>query len=364
MRPIVRISTLVTVITLGALLGLSATANASQTALLFSTTSKDVRISGSGKAMRVSLPANAALSWFTDRPQRKAGASTAAFLVNGWQANGFNVDPPNAALVTTAKGATMQTIVTLRDPRRRNGRVSFRYSVLGKGAMLGMKTTGHPRAGRYNGELFVDDATLAPCTAGDNFVTSSFYQCVTSGVHDYRYLNNARDGWQTTYACGAGLQVHHFAVGNVTYNLQGCPQYTAVGSSQRMTFTTGNNSFPSITYSQNSFSSIPSGVTIVMSFDPPCGLTANPASGQLTCIVPADSSVSIDRPAAGNTRINACGINGASSLTYDSTAAGVLNYSASMGACDNYTAIADVPNDLATVVIHASVDTKLLLNAG
>ncbi|MCX6391422.1 MAG: hypothetical protein NTX95_02845 [Actinobacteria bacterium] len=342
---------------------MSATANASQSALLFSTTSKDVRISGSGKAMRVSLPANAALSWFTDRPARQAGSSTAAFLVNGWQANGFNVDAPNAALVTTAKGVTMQTIVTLRNPRLSNGRVSFRYSVLGKGAMLGMETTGHPRAGRYNGELFVDDATLAPCSAGDNYVTSSFYQCVTSGVHDYRYLNNARDGWQTTYACGTGLQVHHYAVGNVTYNLKACPQYTAVGSSQRITFDYGG-SFPSVSYSQNSFLGVPSGVTIVMAFDAPCGLTANPASGLLTCIVPAGSSVSIDRPSAGNTRINACGINGASSLTYDSTAAGVLNHSAAMGACDNYTAIADVPNDIATVVIHASVDTKLLLNAG
>ncbi len=348
---------------LACLLGLSASANASQTALLFSTTSKDVRISGSGKAMRVSLPANAALSWFTDRPARQAGSSTAAFLVNGWQANGFNVDAPNAALVTTAKGATMQTIVTLRDPRLSNGRVSFRYSVLRTGAMLGMQTTGHPRAGRYHGELFVDDATLAPCSAGDNYVASAFYQCVTSGVHDYRYLNNARDGWQTTYACGAGLRVRHYAVGDVTYALKACPQYTAVGSSQRLTFDYGG-SFPSTSYSQNSFSNVPAGVTFVVSFDAPCGLTANPASGMLTCIVPAGSSVSIDRPTAGNTRINACGINGASSLKYDSTAAGVLNYSASMGSCDNYTAIADVPNDIATVVIHASVDTKLLLNAG
>jgi len=352
------------VLALGCLLCLSATASASQSSLLFSTTSKDVRISGSGKAMRVSLPATAALSWFTDRPARQAGSSTAAFLVNGWQANGFDVDAPNAALVTTAKGATMQTIVTLRDPRQANGRVSFRYTVLGKGKMLGMRTNGHPRAGRYSGELFVDDATLAPCSAGDNYVHQSFYQCVTSGVNDYRYLNDVQDGWQTTYACGAGLQVHHYAAGNVTYALKACPQYTTVGSSQRMTFTFGNNSFPSITYSQNSFVNVPAGVTFVMSFVPPCGVTANPASGTLTCIVPAGSSVSIDRPTAGNTRIHACGLNGASSLTYDSTAAGVRNYSASFGACDSYTAIADVPTEIATVVIHASVDTKVLLNAG
>lgn len=350
-------------LTLVCLLGVTATASANQGSLLFSTTSKDVRISGSGKAMRVSLPANAALSWFTDRPQRKAGSSTAAFLVSAWQANGFDRDAPNAALVTTAKGSTMQTIVTLRDPRQSNGRVSFRYSVLGKGAMLGMRTSGHPRAGRYDGELFVDSATIPPCSAGSIYTHSAFYQCVTSGVNDYRFYNDVQDGWETTYACGAGLQVHHYAVGNVTYNLQACPQYTAVGSSQRLTFDFGTGS-PAITYSQNSFVGVPAGVTFVMATDPLCAITTNPTIGVSTCIAPAGSTVYISRRTDGNTRINACGLDGASTLTYDSTAAGVRNYSAPIGGCDNYTAIADVPTSSATVVIHAVVDTKLLLNAG
>lgn len=347
---------------LAIMLVLTATASAAESSLLYSVTSKDVQIVGSGRAMRVSVPADAPLSWFTNRPTRQAGSSTAAALVSGWQANGFASDPPNAAIVTSGKAGSMQTIVTLRAPRQAKGRVSFRYTVIDKGAMLGMRTNGQPRAGRYDGELFVDSATIPPCSPGSNYIHSAFYQCVTSGTNDYIYYNDVRDGWQTTYACGAGLRVRNYATRNTTYTLPGCPQYSDVGSSQRLTFKFGNT--PSVSYSQNSFTGVPAGVTFVMSFDPPCGLTANPASGQSTCIVPAGSSVSIDRPTDGNTRVNACGLNGAASLTYDSTAAGVLNYSAAIGACDSYTAIADVPTTIATVVIHASVDTKLLLNAG
>lgn len=343
-------------------LALAGPAAADQPSLLFSTTSKDVRIGGSGKAMRVSLPARAPLAWFSDRPDRRTGSSTAAFLVSSWQANGFASVPPNAALVTTARGTTMQTIVTLRDPRLANGRVSFRYTVLDKGEMLGMRTNGHPRTGRYSGELFVDDATLPPCTPGTNYVHASYSQCVTSGVNDYRFLNDVEDGWQTTYACGAGLRVRHYAPGDVTYALNPCPQSIAVGSSERITFDFGTTS--SVSYSQNSFTGVPAGVTFTVSFDPLCGPSANPTSGLYACVLPAGSSVSITRATDGNTRINACGLNGASSLTYDSTAAGVIGYRAPFAACDTTTVIADVPTTIATVIVHATTDTRLLLNAG
>ena len=345
-----------------ALLLLTATASASDSSLLYSVTTKDLRVAGSGHAMRVSVPANAALSWFTERPARQAGASTASALVSGWQANGFAADPPNAAIVTSDRTGSMQTIVTLRDPRQSAGRVSFRYTVIGKGKMLGMRTTGHPRAGRYDGELFVDSATIPPCSVGSIYVKSAYYQCVTSGVNDYRFYNDYQDGWQTTYACGTNLRVRHYAPGDVTYTLKGCPTYTTVGSSQRLTFNFGNT--PAITYSQNSFVGVPAGVTFVMSSYPPCALTTDPASGLYTCILPAGSSTYITRATDGNTRINACGFSGASTLTYDSTAAEVRNYGVSIGGCDNYTAVADVPTTSATVVIHATDDTKLLLNAG
>ena len=342
------------------LLTLAATASASDSSLLYSVTSKDLQISGSGRAMRVSVPASAPLSWFTNRPARKAGSSTAAALVNGWQANGFTTDPPNAAVVTSGATGSMQTIVTLRDPRQANGRISFRYTVIGQGSMLGMRTTGRPAPGRYRGELFVDSATISPCSTGTTYVGERLAQCYTTAWYaDYIFLNNAADGTQLTYACGAGLKVRHFAPRpDITYALQPCGAQTQVG------WATRNSTYNSVGYGQNSYLSVPPGVTFTFSFDPPCGLTVNPASGMSTCIVPAGTSVSIDRPTDGNTRINACGLNGATTFTYDSTASGVRNYSAIAGACDNYTAIADVPTTIATVTIHAVDDTKLLLNAG
>jgi len=131
--------------------------------LLFVTTSSDLRITGTHGHMRISVPAHATLSWFTDRPARRAGTGTAASLAAGWTTNGFARVPPNAALVTQLAGTSMQTIVTLSQPLRRHGRVSFAYRVLDDGRMLGMQTSGRPQLGRYRGELFVDDATVPPC---------------------------------------------------------------------------------------------------------------------------------------------------------------------------------------------------------
>ena len=131
--------------------------------LLFVTTTGDLRITGTHSHMRISVPARANLSWFTDRPTRRAGTGTAASLAAGWTTNGFARVPPNAALVTQRAGTSMQTIVTLTQPLRRNGRVSFAYRVLDDGRMLGMQTSGRPQLGRYRGELFVDDATVPPC---------------------------------------------------------------------------------------------------------------------------------------------------------------------------------------------------------
>jgi hypothetical protein len=132
--------------------------------LLYVTTTGDLRITGAHGNIRVSLPARATLTWFSNRPARRAGTSTAASLAAGWNANGFARVPPNAALITQRAGRSMQTIITLTQPIRRQGRVSFSYRVLDDGRMLGMRTSGHPHVGRYHGELFVDDATVPPCT--------------------------------------------------------------------------------------------------------------------------------------------------------------------------------------------------------
>ena len=154
--------------------------------LLFSVTSGDVSISGPSSAPHVSIPAKGTLSWFTDRPERQSGFGTAADLAAGWVANGFDRTPPNAALVTTSKGATMQTIVTLRKPVQKNGRVTFTYRVIGKGSMLGMRTTGRPAVGRYRGELFIDGATSAPCSTSI-VVTSTTIDCIAAPGTTYYF---------------------------------------------------------------------------------------------------------------------------------------------------------------------------------
>ena len=154
--------------------------------LLFSVTSGDVRITGPSSTPHVSIPAKAPLSWFTDRPDRKAGVGTAADLAAGWVANGFDRTPPNAALVTTRKGSTMQTIVTLRHPVQQGGRVTFTYRTVGKGSMLGMSTTGRPAAGRYRGELFVDGGTSAPCSTSI-VVSSTATDCIASPGTTYYF---------------------------------------------------------------------------------------------------------------------------------------------------------------------------------
>jgi hypothetical protein len=230
--------------------------------------------------------------------------------------------------------------------------------------MLGMHTNGRPANGRYAGELFVDSATVYPCSTGTTYVGSRFAQCYTSGATaDYSFLNGAADGTQLTYACGAGLSVHHYAPSpNTTYSLQACPQLSNVGWATRQTFTSGSST--ATAYGQNSYLGVRPGVTFTFSFDAPCGPSITNTSGTATCVLPSGSSVSITRSTAGNTRVQACSLSGTGSLTYDSTAAGVLGYAVSVSACDSYTAVADVPTTSATVIVHASADLKILTNAG
>jgi len=152
---------------------------AAKGSVLYSVTTGDINIWHQGGAAHVSVPVKAKLSWFTDRPERRAGMGTAADLAAGWVANRFDRTPPNAALVTVRNGRSMQTIITLRNPVRQGGRVSFVYRVVAQGAMLGMRTTGRPRVGHYRGELFVDDATTPPCSTSI-VVTSATTDCIAA----------------------------------------------------------------------------------------------------------------------------------------------------------------------------------------
>ena len=191
--------------------------------LLYSIASNDVVISRGSGAVRVSVPASAQLAWFTDRPARDSGTGTAADIAAGWVSNGFDRVPPNAALVTKRGSATMQTIVTLRNPVVADGRVSFAYRVLGDHRMLGMRTTGRPLAGRYRGELFVDDATVPPCAQLMQVDDSAKVDCIAST----KKLYNISPKRMTT-------------TGSVRVTVRGCASDASNGSVLAHAFGGGN----------------------------------------------------------------------------------------------------------------------------
>ena len=94
-------------------------------------------------------------------------------LAAAWNANGFDVDPPNAALILDDR----THVVELRRPRFANGRVSFALRRLPGASEAGHRDVDPLRAGRYaRGRLFIDDAGYPPCpsgTAGDLIATST-----------------------------------------------------------------------------------------------------------------------------------------------------------------------------------------------
>jgi hypothetical protein len=150
------------------LLGLMAPAASAADApeILFSANPKNVQIVKSGKTLRLVMPANARTTWFTDRPERKAGSTNLRRLAATWTAMGFRADPPNAALILTHKGQIRTHVVTLTRPRIRNGRVSYRIRAVPNQDEAGHRHTDPLRRGRYaRAQLFIDDTALPPCGA-------------------------------------------------------------------------------------------------------------------------------------------------------------------------------------------------------
>ena len=145
-----------------------------KSSILYSVTATHVHVTKQRTGgFRVSLPAKAKVAWFTDRPTRRAGNATAADLVAGWHANGFDTSPPNAAFVMTRGGTTEQIIVVLKNAERQGTRVAFTATTLRHGKMLGMQTTASLKPGRYaRAELFVDDGTIPPCGHQGHFTST------------------------------------------------------------------------------------------------------------------------------------------------------------------------------------------------
>lgn len=141
-------------------------ASAADPGILYSADARNAKVVKSGKTLRVSLPAGTRTTWFADRPGRHAGTTTLSRLVRIWDASGFRKDPPNAALLLAHKGKVRSHVVTLSDPRRTRGRVSFRVRVVRGGAEAGHRHIDRVATGRYGrAQLFIDDTAYPPCPA-------------------------------------------------------------------------------------------------------------------------------------------------------------------------------------------------------
>lgn len=147
--------------------------------ILYSVDAKGPTVVQSGGGLRLTLPANATVTWFTDRPSRLSGRTNMQGLVDRWDASSFSQDPPNAALVLTDRGVERTHVVKLLRPRHANGRVSFAIRALPAVTEAGYVQTHELVTGRYGlATLFIDDAAYPPCPS----MITSVLTCIgTSG---------------------------------------------------------------------------------------------------------------------------------------------------------------------------------------
>ena len=186
-RPLVIASALVSVLVLAA--GCSSAksaletpqADASEVSVLFSVLAPSMDVAMSGDSFTLSIPANSSTAWFTDRPDRNAGTMTVADLVSTWSAQGFDADPPNAAVAVTVNGEQRQHVVELSDPRVEGAMVSFHSVDVGDDQetdpIAGRSSTHDVAVGSFGpSELFIDNASTPPCSS--SITTTSFTDCL------------------------------------------------------------------------------------------------------------------------------------------------------------------------------------------
>lgn len=131
--------------------------------ILYALDAKGAVIAPSGGSLRLSLPANTIVTWFTDRPVRRAGAIRLTEFTAMWKASGLMRDPPNAALLTTANGVENTHVVEMTKPVSARGRVSFAIRAIPDGAVAGHLHTNDLAPGRFaRARVFIDGATLIP----------------------------------------------------------------------------------------------------------------------------------------------------------------------------------------------------------
>jgi hypothetical protein len=135
------------------------------TPVLFSTQAPASTVTVSAYSTSVTIPADSPTTWFTDRPNRKAGMTTAGQLASRWKSYGFEAIAPNAAIVMRQGDTASQVVVTLSRPRIEGPVVTFTATPLSKEKVLGMASRGVPKAGSYGAtELFIDGTATVTTT--------------------------------------------------------------------------------------------------------------------------------------------------------------------------------------------------------
>lgn len=159
----------------------STAASATDVGLLFSVTAPTMQVVAEGTGFRVTIAADSPTAWFTDRPARTAGSFDVVDLVSLWSAEGFDTDPPNAAVVVSANGEQHQHVVELSDPKVTGTTVSFHADDIGDDdgtdPVAGRSATHDVVVGSFGeSELFIDDGGYSPCPSSIN--GSEFYPCL------------------------------------------------------------------------------------------------------------------------------------------------------------------------------------------
>ncbi len=145
--------------------------------VLFSVDPPSVRITGKPGALVLSVPATSPVTWFSDRPARRAGRTSLRSLAGLWQSFGFVADPPNAALILRSVGEDTTHVVSLGMPRVAGKRVVFRVRAVSGDPVAGVHHVDPLAVGRYGrSAIFIDDAPAPPCPAT---VTSVPFTCMS-----------------------------------------------------------------------------------------------------------------------------------------------------------------------------------------
>ncbi|MGI9186640.1 MAG: hypothetical protein ACR2J9_03825 [Gaiellales bacterium] len=177
--------------------------------ILYSIDARTAEITGHPGAFRLSLRAATPVTWFADRPTRRAGTITVGMLRTLWTASGFAADPPNAALIVRAADGERTHVVELSAPRATGTRVSFRLKAIPNGQEAGFAHADALRAGDYGrARLFIDDAAVSPCpttlyspkstTTLDPSTTTISHQCLLApGASMTVYPQSTEHGGQS-----------------------------------------------------------------------------------------------------------------------------------------------------------------------